>query len=169
MVVLGLTAVLVNTTPAKAAFAPPYSGRSEAGPVTVQVDIYPARKGRNGLHIYTVGAGGRTRDVAEVTGYVERGKERLTLNAKRKSLGHYEDLALILPAKGDWTIDAADPDQRRRQLRDVADRSRSSSSLVLDFLSGPAPDVRRGCGAGRQVSGRRRRCRPVLRSRAASP
>ncbi len=103
-----VTAVLVNTTPAKAAFAPPYSGRSAAGPLTVQVDVYPARRGLNGLHVYTVGAGGRTVDVEEVTGYVERvgveGGDRISVDTPRKSLGHYEDLSVVLPAKGTWTI-----------------------------------------------------------------
>ena len=105
-VVLGVTALLVNTTPAKAAFAPPYSGRSTAGPLTVQVDIYPARKGLNGLHVYTVGAGGRTVDVAEVTGDVVRSDgEKITVQPRHKSLGHYEDLSFVLPAKGTWTIE----------------------------------------------------------------
>jgi copper transport protein len=104
VVVLVVTALLVNTTPAKAAFAPPYSGRSVAGPLTVQVDIYPARKGLNGLHIYTVGAGGRTVDVEEVTGEIAREGDELTIHAKHKSLGHYEDLHLVLPEKGHWTI-----------------------------------------------------------------
>lgn len=105
-IVLAVTALLVNTTPAKAAFAPPYTGRSTAGPLTVAVDIYPARKGLNGLHVYTVGAGGRTLDVAEVTGDVVRaGGERITVHPRRKSLGHYEDLNLVLPAKGRWTIE----------------------------------------------------------------
>ena len=103
--VLVVTALLVNTTPAKAAFNPPYSGRSAAGPLMVQIDVYPARKGLNGVHIYTVGAGGRTVDVAEVTGTFERADgELITVSAKHKSLGHYEDLALALPAKGTWTI-----------------------------------------------------------------
>jgi copper transport protein len=105
VVVLAVTAVLVNTPPAKDAFAPPYTGRSSAGPLTVQVDIYPARKGLNGLHVYTVGAGGRTVDVAEVSGDVVHGSERITVHPTHKSLGHYEDLNLVLPAKGSWTIE----------------------------------------------------------------
>jgi copper transport protein len=105
VVVLVVTAFLVNSRPAKDAYAPPYSGRSTAGPLTVQVDIYPARKGLNGLHVYTVGAGGRTRDVEQVTGFVQKGDERITVDPKHKSLGHYEDLSLVLPAKGTWTID----------------------------------------------------------------
>ncbi|MCW2600942.1 MAG: putative transport integral rane protein [Frankiales bacterium] len=105
-IVLAVTALLVNTTPAKAAFAPPYTGRSTAGPLTVAVDIYPARKGLNGLHIYTVGTGGRTVDVAQITGDVVRSDgEKITVYPKHKSLGHYEDLNLVLPATGKWTIE----------------------------------------------------------------
>jgi copper transport protein len=103
--VLAITAVLVNTTPAKAAYAPPYIGRSVAGPIDVQLDIYPARKGRNGVHIYTAGPGGKTVDVEEVSGYADRGDgERVTLRPKRNSLGHYEDLAFVLPSKGTWKV-----------------------------------------------------------------
>lgn len=105
-VVLAVTALLVNTTPAKAAFAPPYTGRSVAGALTVAVDIYPARKGLNGLHIYTVGRNGLTVDVAEVTGDLVRSDgEKITVHPTHKSLGHYEDLSLVLPANGTWTIE----------------------------------------------------------------
>jgi copper transport protein len=103
--VVAVTALLVNTTPADAAFAPPYTGRSTAGPLTVAVDVYPARKGINGLHVYTVGAGGRTQDVAEVTGSVVHGDDRITVHLTHKSLGHYEDLDLVLPSKGEWTFE----------------------------------------------------------------
>ena len=105
VVVLVVTALLVNSRPAKDAYAPPYSGRSTAGPLTVQIDIYPARKGLNGLHVYTVGAGGRTLDVAEVSGFVQKGDEKITVDPRRKSLGHYEDLSVVIPGKGSWTID----------------------------------------------------------------
>ena len=89
VLVLAVSALLVNTTPAKAAFAPPYTGKSAAGPLNVAVDIYPARKGLNGLHVCTVGAGGRTVDVAQVTGQVVRtGGHQITVNPKHKSLGH---------------------------------------------------------------------------------
>ena len=104
-VVLAVTALLVNSTPAKAAFAPPYTGRSTAGPYTVAVDIYPARKGLNGLHVYTVGKAGLTVDVAQVSGDIRRSDgEKITLRPKHKSLGHYEDLNVVLPARGRWTI-----------------------------------------------------------------
>jgi copper transport protein len=103
--VVAVTAALVSTTPAKVAFAPPYTGTSTAGPYTVAIDVYPARKGLNGLHVYTVAKGGRTVDVAEVSGVaVGPGGERITVHPTHRSLGHYEDLNLVLPRKGRWTI-----------------------------------------------------------------
>jgi copper transport protein len=107
-VVLVVTAFLVNSVPAKEAFAPPYTGKSVAGPYTVAVDIYPARKGVNGLHVYTVlTSTSLTKTVAEVSGFVQKkgSDDKITLNLPLKSVGHYEDLDLILPAKGTWLID----------------------------------------------------------------
>ncbi|HEU0101351.1 MAG TPA: copper resistance protein CopC [Mycobacteriales bacterium] len=103
--VLAVTAVLVQTQPAAGAYAPPYSGTSAAGPYSVQADLYPARKGLNGLHVYTVGAHGHTEDVAEVTGTLTlEGGESYPVRPVRNSLGHYEDLTVVLPATGTYTL-----------------------------------------------------------------
>ncbi|MFN2539623.1 MAG: copper resistance CopC/CopD family protein [Mycobacteriales bacterium] len=107
-VVLVVTAFLVNSVPAKDAFAPPYTGKSTAGPYTVAVDIYPARKGVNGLHVYTVlTSTGLTKNVAEVSGFIQRrgSSDKITVAPPLKSVGHYEDLDVVLPAKGTYVID----------------------------------------------------------------
>lgn len=104
--VLAVTAVLVQTAPAISAYAPPYTGTSKAGPYSVQVDVYPARKGLNGLHLYTLGPDGRTEDVAEVTGVLTRADgSRLAVHPAHKSLGHYEDLRVIIPSTGSFRLD----------------------------------------------------------------
>ncbi len=108
VVVVVVTALLVNTVPAKDAFAPPYTGTSLAGPYKVAVDIYPARKGVNGLHVYTVlSSSGLTRDVAEVSGFITKkgSSDKITVAPPRKSQGHYEDLDVVLPGKGTYVID----------------------------------------------------------------
>jgi copper transport protein len=103
--VLAVTAVLVQTPPAASAYAPPYSGVSVAGPYKVQVDLYPAHKGLNGLHLYTLGADGRTVDVEEITGALTRADgEDITVRPAHKSLGHYEDLHVIVPSTGAYTL-----------------------------------------------------------------
>jgi copper transport protein len=104
-IVLAVTAVLVQTPPAAAAYAPPYSGISTAGPYKVQVDLYPAHKGLNGVHLYTLGADGRTVDVAALTGTLTRADgDTITITPTHKSLGHYEDLKVVIPATGVYTI-----------------------------------------------------------------
>ena len=103
--VLAVTAVLVQTAPAASATAKPYSGTSTAGAYRVQVDLYPARKGLNELHLYTLGPGGRTEDVAEVTGSMVRPDgESFTVRPVHVSLGHYEDLQVVLPASGSYHL-----------------------------------------------------------------
>jgi copper transport protein len=104
-IVLAITAVLVQTPPAASAYAPPYSGTSSAGPYKVQVDVYPAHKGLNGLHLYTLGPTGRTVDVAEVSGTLTRiDGDTITVAPKHRSLGHYEDLHVIVPSTGTYTL-----------------------------------------------------------------
>ena len=104
-IVLAVTAVLVQTPPASSAYAPPYTGTSSAGPYQVQVDLYPAHKGLNGLHIYTLGADGRTVDVTEVTGTLVRADgEAITVRPAHKSLGHYEDLNVVVPSTGTYAL-----------------------------------------------------------------
>jgi copper transport protein len=106
VVVLVVTAVLVQTVPAAEAYAPPHHGTSSAGPLRVQVDLLPARRGVNGLHVYTLGAGGRTVDVAEVAGQlVGADGTTVTVRPAHRSPGHYEDLGVVLPARGTWRLD----------------------------------------------------------------
>jgi copper transport protein len=108
VLVLVVTAFLVNSVPAKDAFAPPYTGKSTAGPYTVAVDIYPARKGVNGLHVYTVlTSSGLTKTVAQVSGFIQKkgSSQQITVAPPLKSTGHYEDLNLVIPSKGTYVID----------------------------------------------------------------
>jgi copper transport protein len=103
--VLAVTAVLVQTPPAASAYAPPYSGISTAGPYKVQVDLYPAHKGLNSLHLYTLDRDGRTVDVADITGTLTRADgDSITVKPPHKSLGHYEDLNVIVPTTGTYTL-----------------------------------------------------------------
>jgi copper transport protein len=107
LAVVGLTAVLVETPPARSAYAEPLSVIQDLGPDSkVQIDLDSARVGVNALHVYLTGPGGKAFDVPEVTARLSRADgESLTSPVARKSLGHYETLRLAVPYRGTWRLD----------------------------------------------------------------
>ena len=107
IVVVALTAVLVETPPARTAYAEPLSVLQDLGPDSrVQIDLDSAVVGVNALHVYLTGPGGIAFDVPEVTARLSRPDgESLTSPVARKSLGHYETLRLAVPYRGTWRLD----------------------------------------------------------------
>lgn len=104
--VLVVTAFLVNSAPAADAVGPPYSGTSKVGAVTVAVDVSPARRGLNGLQVLTTVRSGNAQDVVGVTGSIDKaGGDRITVRPVRTSPGHYQDLDVVIPESGTYTID----------------------------------------------------------------
>jgi copper transport protein len=108
LVVLAVTAALVETTPARSAYAPMFVGRATViGEIDVEVQVEPARAGVNAMHVYFTGAGGKAVDVEEVRAVLihARSGDRVDVDVPRDSLGHYEQLRVALPASGDWRLD----------------------------------------------------------------
>ncbi len=108
LVVIGVTAVLVETTPARTAFAPTFVAHSTvAGGLGVEVQVEPARVGVNAIHVYFAGAGGKAVDVEEVTAVLTRvgTDDRVDVAVPHESLGHYEQTRVVLPFKGSWRIE----------------------------------------------------------------
>lgn len=106
--VLVVTTVLVETLPAKDAFAPVYSEVQRVGPVNVQTDFEPARVGPNVIHIYVTDEVGRPVDVAELSGRLRLPEEELgplPLETRRVAPGHYQVEDLVVPVRGHWTLD----------------------------------------------------------------
>jgi copper transport protein len=105
--VLAVTSVLVQTTPARSAYAPLFSEtKTVAGDLRVQVDLEPARAGLNQMHVYYTGAGGKAVDVAEVTARFTRigADDVVPVDVPRDTLGHYEQLKVPLPDPGEWRL-----------------------------------------------------------------
>lgn len=105
--VLAVTAALVETTPARSAYAPLISvTKVVAGELRVQVDLEPARAGLNQMHVYYTGAGGKAVDVEEVTARFTRvgTDEVVPVEVPRDTLGHYEQLKVPLPDAGQWRL-----------------------------------------------------------------
>ncbi len=107
VVVLAVTSVLVQTTPARSAYAPMFSESTRvAGHLHVQVDLKPARAGLNQMHVYYTGAGGKAVDVEEVTARLTRigTDDVVAVAVPRDTLGHYEQLKVPLPDSGEWRL-----------------------------------------------------------------
>jgi copper transport protein len=105
--VLAVTSVLVQTTPARSAYAPMFSEtKTVTGDLRVQVDLEPARAGLNQMHVYYTGAGGKAVDVEEVTARFTRigADDVVPVDVPRDSLGHYEQLKVPLPDPGQWRL-----------------------------------------------------------------
>jgi copper transport protein len=105
-VVIALTSVLVQTTPARTAYAPTYSGTSQAGALQVQVDVEPARAGvANVMHVYLQDATGKAVDVEEVRGRLLQGEQVVPVALPRESLGHYEQPRVLVDVGGEWRLE----------------------------------------------------------------
>jgi copper transport protein len=106
-VVLVVTAGLVETTPARTAYAPVFTEtKAVTGPLQVQVDVEPARAGLNQMHVYYTGAGGKAVDVEEVTARLTHpAGDVISVQVHYDTLGHYEQLRVPLPYAGQWRLD----------------------------------------------------------------
>lgn len=123
VVVLAVTAGLVETTPARTAYAPVFTEtKTVSGALQVQVDLEPVRAGLNQMHVYYTGAGGKAVDVEEVTARFTRvgSDDVIPVDIPHDTLGHYEQLRVPLPYPGTWRLapGAHHADQRHRQLPD---------------------------------------------------
>ncbi|HET6548858.1 MAG TPA: copper resistance protein CopC [Solirubrobacter sp.] len=109
VVVLGVTASLVNAEPARTAYAPPVDvTRPAPGGGHVQVHVEPAKQGDNVADVYLVGRGGRLLMPPEVTAKLQpppgRGLGALPVELGAAEPGHYVAPALTVPFPGAWTL-----------------------------------------------------------------
>ncbi|MCW2605655.1 MAG: hypothetical protein JWO60_348 [Frankiales bacterium] len=110
VVVLAVTAVLVETDPARVAYAPVFSQTADVNsagqPLRVQADVEPATAGINAVHVYYTGTGSLAVDVPEVSArLISTTGETVPVALPRKSLGHYEQLTVPLSSKGRWRLE----------------------------------------------------------------
>ncbi|MFG1650928.1 copper resistance CopC/CopD family protein [Micromonospora sp. NPDC049275] len=124
VVVLGLSATLVQTTPARTAVAGPsgtesglFSTTLTSSLFTLQVELDPARRGNNSVHLYAYGKDNQPLPVAEwraTAALPSAGIEPIELPLLPLTDSHsYGDVSL--PAAGDWqlkiTVRTSDIDQ----------------------------------------------------------
>jgi copper transport protein len=108
------TALLVNAPPAKSDVAqglgtPAVGTTLDGDQVSVDITLTPGDKGRNDVHVSTLGPKGALKSVQELTitfSNAERGVKSLDVPLRDLSPGHYLSPGFDLPFDGDWQIAA---------------------------------------------------------------
>lgn len=107
--VIGLAAVLVDVTPARASVAAPFFGSEPLGEGRAEVDIDPTRTGRTTMHIYLYDSAGDSLEVAEgvkvrfsLPSADIEGLERVPLTT---GPGHYTLVGDDLSISGTWVVE----------------------------------------------------------------
>lgn len=108
VIVLALTALLVNAIPGRTALALPVSTEIEASDeLLIDVTIDPAKAGPLELHFYTLSPAGLPLDVEEVTAVLElpdRDIGPLKAPLVRAGPNHFAAYGFDVPIAGDWTL-----------------------------------------------------------------
>ncbi len=106
-VVLAVTAVLVNSVPARTSYVPPFADTVFAGPLTVQVDIAPTRHGPQTLHIYTFDPAGKVAPLADASAQLslpDAGVGPLSVPLAQVAPGHAIAQGMQVPLAGTWQL-----------------------------------------------------------------
>jgi copper transport protein len=111
IVILAVTAVLVNATPAVSANAGANEGAAgvtmRSNRVVIDVTIAPARAGSNDVHVSTFTPAGAPMDVAELTVTLDQPSRKiaqLTVPLRKLGPGHYLSPGFDIPIAGDWRV-----------------------------------------------------------------
>jgi copper transport protein len=111
--VLAVATVLVNTSPARASYAPPVHTKLAlpSGPLGgghVEVRLTPAKQGLNVADIYVVAADGTLRAVPDVTAQLAPGRRGSTpaeaIKVAPAEPGHYVADTVSIPYAGVWQL-----------------------------------------------------------------
>jgi copper transport protein len=113
VLVLAVTALLVNAPPAKSA-AENAQGNAvgitlKASDVWVDVVVVPGERGQNAVHVSALTPGGKVKDVEDLTVTFDlpgAGIEGLEVPLERISPGHYTASGFALPVEGTWRVTA---------------------------------------------------------------
>jgi copper transport protein len=105
VVVLGVTAGLVNAAPARVSYTKPIAVKVtgvQGG--TAEVKVEPAKQGQNVADFYLVQPDGRLYIPPEFEVRLRKGDTSLPVELTNAEPGHYVATALTVPSPGDWTL-----------------------------------------------------------------
>jgi copper transport protein len=107
VVVLAVTALLVNAAPARDANSGPWIGYIKTPTLWFDTNVVPARVGPNDVHFTAITPGGAPKDVLEMTAEAtdtERDLGPIDIPLRRLAPGHYFSPGFRFPFAGEWTI-----------------------------------------------------------------
>jgi copper transport protein len=109
IVVLAVTALLVNAQPARSALAKPFSAEMRSDMVWVDVTVDPAKAGPAALHFYTLSPqGGGQQEVQDLTATLTLPSQDvgpLSIPVQRAGPGHFSAYGFTIPLRGDWKLE----------------------------------------------------------------
>jgi copper transport protein len=120
VVILAVTALLVNTEPARSAEAQPFAATLAAEDVTVDAVVEPGAVGRNDIHLYaSTPTGSPPLEATAEVSLPARDIAPIELRLEPTGPGHWSAFAVDLPIAGDWrlvvTLLLSDVDQARTE------------------------------------------------------
>jgi copper transport protein len=107
VVVLAVTALLVNAQPARSALAQPFSTEMRSDLVWVDVTVDPAKAGPAALHFYTLSPKGTAQEVQDLTASLTLPSNDvgpLTVPVQRAGPGHFSAYNFNIPLRGEWKL-----------------------------------------------------------------
>lgn len=106
VVVLGLTAAISTTVPARTAVAKPVTVTVTGASTRVDITVDPGRSGTNEIHLYVFGRSGVPIRVAEVQATLSHPATGATMDLRLRNAGpgHKQALGTRLPFSGTWQI-----------------------------------------------------------------
>jgi copper transport protein len=107
VVILAVTALLVNAAPARELDTGPYSATLTSKLVTFEVTISPSTRGANEMHLFTLTPSGGTSDPTDVAAELSQsanGIAPIKVNLVRLGPGHYTSTGLTVPFSGSWQL-----------------------------------------------------------------
>ena len=108
VVVLAVTALLVNAQPARSALAKPFSSEMRSDLVLVDVTVDPAKAGPAALHFYTLSPTGGQQEVQDLTATLTLPSQDvgpLAIPVQRAGPGHFSAYNFNIPLRGSWKLE----------------------------------------------------------------
>ena len=105
--VLAVTAVLVNTVPARTSYSPPFAETVFAGPLTVDVEVDPTKTGPQTVHAYTYDPAGKVAPLEEASAQLslpEAGIGPIAVPMVLAAPGHATAEGVQVPLPGQWQL-----------------------------------------------------------------